>query len=91
MKMCSAMVQEGHEVRLACPSWEMSTPPATDELAAIYGTTDPVIPEYWAWPPSPLGTIAYALRGRMAARDSLIYTREPVLAAICAAARARVV
>jgi len=77
IKMCEAMIEEGHAVRLFAPRTSTSRVPEDADLSAFYGLEAPVLPSFVATPRllGRKGLAAVMVRRVMREKFDLIYTR----------------
>jgi len=84
MKMCQAMVQEGHSVELLAPLWQRNPPEVNDDLWLHYGISVH-FPIIWIPARGWFRKRTYHLRSALGARTSrtdLVYTRHLGAAAV---------
>lgn len=91
MKVCEAMTEEGHDVRLIAPKLKVDPGLNDVDLAQHYGLRREIKPVYRALPPTYLGRVWYALRGRLSSLGRITYTRYGSCAAVCVKTGARTV
>ena len=91
MKVCEAMMEEGHDVRLIAPEQEVDTMLRGVDLTQHYGLRHDIKPAYRTLPPTYLGRTWYAMRGRVSSLGRIAYTRYGSCAAVCLYTGARVV
>ena len=83
MKVCEAMIEEGHDVRLIAPSLKTDTRLKGVDPIQFYGLRHATKPVFHGLPPSHLGRAWYAMRGRLSSLGRTAYTRNGSVAAIC--------
>ena len=91
MKVCEAMMEEGHDVRLIAPARRTDPALRDVDVARHYGLRREIKPVYRVLPPTYLGQAWYALRGRLSSLGRIAYTRYGSCAAVCINAGARTV
>ena len=83
MKMCEAMLEEGHEIRLIAPRTRTDSPASDSDLHHLYGVRRAVRPEFRPYRHSASGIALYGMMGRMLSRGRVAYTRRLTYAAVC--------
>ena len=83
MKMCEAMLEEGHEIRLIAPRTRTDSPASDSDLHHLYGVRRAVRPEFRPYRHSAFGIALYGMMGRMLSRGRVAYTRRVTYAAVC--------
>ncbi len=89
MKVCEAMAEEGHDIRLITPIRKTDAELQGVDAAQLYGLRRDIRPECHILPPSYLGRIWYAIRGRLSSFGRIAYTRYGACAAVCVYTGAR--
>ncbi len=84
MKMCEAMMEEGHEIRLIAPRTPEDSSSADSDYLRLYGVRRAVRPEFRPYRHSVYGIALYGIMGRICSRGRVAYTRRVAYAAVCA-------
>ena len=91
MKVCEAMIEEGHDIRLIAPARRTEPALVGVDVVKHYGLRREIRPERRALPPTYLGRAWYAMMGRLSSLGRIAYTRYGWCAAVCVNTGARAV